>query len=277
MASASAILRRYARLTRRYWREAATPRDFLDVMKVRLALSKLGRIACPEPVVLEPRLRSLGGRVRLRSHSTDISVLGELVVGDGYAAVPAALPRPPRTIVDLGANTGLAARWFLTLWPDARVVAVEPEPGNLEVLRPNLEGAGARAGQLTVVPAAVGARERTAVLHTTSGEYGFTMVGEPAGDTGIDVPVVTMSTVLDACGFETIDLLKADIEGAERELFADCAGWIGLVQAMVVECHGDYTVDDLVADVARAGVAFDVVEHERKPAFGFEVGVLVRA
>lgn len=267
------VVSRYAHLTSRYWRDASGPRDFVRVMQVRLSQSKIGGLVCPRPVVAEASMRSLGGTVRLRSHTTDISVLGELVVGDGYLPVLDALPEPPRTIVDLGANTGLAARWFLTRWPAARLAAVEPERGNLEQLRANV---ARYDGQVSIVPAAVGVRERTAMLHTTSGEYGYTMVGEPVDGHGTEVPVVTMAHILDTCGFDTIDLLKSDIEGAERELFSDCADWIDRVRAMVIECHGDYTVADLLADLERAGARFTVVHHDRKPAFGFEVGVLVR-
>jgi FkbM family methyltransferase len=273
MAAVSTVARRYANLSRKYWHDAASPRDFARVMQVRLAQSKVGRVACPRPILAAPALRSLGGRVQLRSHTTDISVLGELIVSDGYAPVLDALPTPPRTIVDLGANTGLAARWFLQAWPGVRIAAVEPEEGNLGVLRANV---APYAGSVTVVPAAVGVRERTATLHTTTGAYGYSMVGEPADGVGIEVPVVTMQSVLEASGFDQIDLLKVDIEGAERELFSDCADWIGRVGAMVVECHRDYTVDHLVADLARAGASFTVVDHDRKPAWGFEVGVLLR-
>jgi FkbM family methyltransferase len=260
--------------TRRYWNDAAGPRDFAKVMRVRLAQSRIGPVVCPRPVVTDARLRSLGGTVRLRSHTTDVSVLGELLVSDGYAPILSLLPAPPSTIVDLGANTGLAARWFLNRWPQTRIAAVEPQEGNLEVLRDNVARFD---GQVTVVPAAVGATRRTAVLHTTTGEYGFTMVGEPTGGTTYTVPVVTMRDVLDAAGFDTIDLLKVDIEGAERELFADCAEWIHLVRAMVVECHGDYRVDDLLADLTRAGGAFTVVDRDAKPAWGFEVAILLAA
>jgi hypothetical protein len=43
------------------------------------------------------------------------------------------------TIVDAGANVGAASLWFLQQFPEAAVVAIEPEPGNLSVLRKNAE------------------------------------------------------------------------------------------------------------------------------------------
>jgi FkbM family methyltransferase len=193
------------------------------------------------------------------------------VVSGGYDAL---LRRPghrPRRIVDLGANIGLVDRWLLERYPEAEIVAVEPEPTNLEVLRTNVEGLRVR-----VVGAAIGATERNVLLHTTTGEHGYTMVGDASpGSNTVEVPVVRMDRVI-GTGDE-IDLLKVDIEGAEAELFSDCAGWIHGVKLLLVECHGEYKVEDLLADLKRAGTSFSVLECERKPAWDFEVALLEQA
>ena len=57
-------------------------------------------------------------------------------------------------IVDAGANIGAASLWFKLAWPEATVVAVEPEQGNAAVLRKNLEGKPGFA----VLEAAIGSR-----------------------------------------------------------------------------------------------------------------------
>ena len=172
--------------------------------------------------------------------------------------------------MDLGANTGLVDRWLLNQFPSAEIIAVEPEPGNAATLRANVAGLPVR-----VVEACVGATARTVTLHTSSGEHGFTMVGEAAaGSPTFEVPVVTMETVLQ--GAEKIDLLKVDIEGAEEELFADCAGWIGKVELLLVECHARYKIANLQADLAKAGAEFRLIEADIKPAWDFEVGLLER-
>jgi FkbM family methyltransferase len=214
-------------------------------------------------------VRSLGGRVRLRSHTTDISVLNELIVSNGYGPVAKLIPAPA-TILDLGANTGLAARWFLRRWPDAQVAAVEPEPGNVEVLRANLRGTSSQ-----VLPVAAGGWARQAVLSTRNGEYAYTIVGAPA-EAAVRVPVVTMPTILERTAMTEIGLLKADIEGAEAELFADCSSWIHRVNALVVECHNGYTARQLLSDCRRGGAEFRLVDLDSKPEWGFEVATGVR-
>jgi FkbM family methyltransferase len=261
----------YANAIPAYWRDAYSLKDFLALMRVRLAQSKIGWLVCPSRISASLRIRSFGPTpVRIRSHTTDVSVLGEIVVSKGYDALVRHPRGRPKLIVDLGANIGLVDRWFLNRYPGAEIIAVEPEPTNLETLKANVAGLPVK-----VVPAAVGATERTVRLHTVTGEHGFTMVGEPQpGSTCVEVPVVTMKSILGDA--QVVDLLKVDIEGAEEELFADCRDWIGKVGMLLVECHGHYKVASLLDDLKRAGADFTVLECELKPEWDFEVALLER-
>lgn len=78
-------------------------------MRVRLSQSRVGPLVTPRPIVTTVRLKGLGP-VRLRSHTTDISVLSELLVGDEISALPE-MP-DARTVIELGANIGLSYRWL---------------------------------------------------------------------------------------------------------------------------------------------------------------------
>jgi FkbM family methyltransferase len=254
-------LARHLKTVVTYAREAATPADFWRLMRVRLSQSKLGPVACPRPIQVDVRLRSLG-RVALRSHSSDIVVLGELIEGGFYEPLAGAAPAGVQTIVDLGANTGLAARWLLRRFPGARLVAVEPQDGNLAVLRRNLDGAPA-----SVLGACVGATARRVTM-VGAREDGFRMSDGGEGDTA----VITMGDVLDELGGDRIDVLKVDIEGAEEELFADCAAWIDRVGVLSVECHHPFTADDLLAKLDAAGVRSSAIAVERTP-LGYDMAL----
>jgi len=254
-----------------YMRDSRSPLDFFNLMRVRMALSKLGGVVCPHPISPDVYLHTFGkNALRIRSHTTDISVLNEILVSAGYDALLRHPPAEPRLIVDLGANTGLVDRWLLSHFPSVDIIAVEPEPGNAATLRTNVAGLPVK-----VIEACIGATARTVTLHTTSGEHGFTMIGEPAvGSVTFQVPVITMETVLQ--DISKVDLLKVDIEGAEEELFADCADWISKVELLLVECHANYKIANLQADLARAGASFKLIETDIKPEQGFEVALLER-
>jgi FkbM family methyltransferase len=241
-------------------------------MRVRLSQSKVGPLVCPRRITIDADLHSLGRGVRLRSHTSDISVLGEVLLAGSYIPAAAALDDATATIVDLGANTGLVARWLLERFPNARIVSVEPEPGNLAVLRHNLTPYDSRA---VVVGACVGARERRVALETTHGEFAFEMKEVTGAAEAGDADVVTMSTVLDALGSRCVDFLKCDIEGAERELFSSCGEWAPLVRVMSVECHGAFTARDLINALHAHAVKHQILHVEPTPQFGCE-GVILR-
>jgi FkbM family methyltransferase len=160
------------------------------------------------------------------------------------------------TIVDLGANTGLVARWFLERFPAARIVSVEPEPTNVEILRMNLAPYGERA---QLIAACIGAHERSVALDTSKGEFGVMMVELDDPEIAGDARVITMDSVLSALGSDNIDLLKCDVEGAEEELFQAGGDWISRVNVMSVECHRPFTPDRLVALLEEGG--YEVEKH----------------
>lgn len=242
------------------------PVDFARVMQSRLSLSKVGRVVAPRRVTAHVCLRKLGPDVALRSHTSDISVLGELLEGS-YSHLPGA-GADVATVVDLGANSGLAFRWLHARYPRARFVCVEPDPGNCAVLRENVRASRADA---TVLEACAGGWERTVSLVTESGEFGFRMDEDRPGD----IPVLTMPRILEEAGMNsTIDVLKCDIEGAEEELFADCREWIGRVRWIVAECHHPYTADALERAIEANGARCSRRFLETNEPFGCETVTL---
>lgn len=168
--------------------------------------------------------------VWLRPGTDDAWVFRQLVLN---RELDLDLEPTPRRILDGGANIGMASFVFARQWPDVEIVAVELEPSNFERLRINLAPfSGIQAfnaalwgdeGRVTVAPLGPG-----------DGECGF-RVGTAAGDTG--VPAVTVGGILDEVGWETVDLVKLDIEGAEREVLADADQWLHRVNHIVLELH----------------------------------------
>src|SRR5579859_6039638 len=80
-------------------------------------------------------------RVALKGHpipylvrlgSTDMLVLDEVFRKGEYKVVETALKNVHR-IVDLGANVGFSLRYWHTLFPQAKILAVEPEPENVRL------------------------------------------------------------------------------------------------------------------------------------------------
>lgn len=205
----------------------------------------------------------LDAPVHVRMGSPDLWILDEIFRAGEYKAVVQSDLGDVRQIVDLGSNAGISIRYWLKRWPDARVIGVEPDEFNFEVA--GLNAREHRGGaNVQMVQACVAGSERLVSLDRGNNETKYMMSDEPAPSGGIQA--LTLSRILASCNaLPTIDLMKIDIEGAEREVFEHCADWIGRVRHMVIEVHPPYSVEELLAACARNGRAFEILERHSSP------------
>jgi FkbM family methyltransferase len=134
------------------------------------------------------------------------------------AAIDACAGRKSFTFVDIGANVGLYALFVAAHGgANARVLAVEPQPGIVERLRFNVQSNP--ACDVTVVPVAVTDREGEVDLVIQVRDRAGSHVdrGEARVYDGekLRVPTRPLLAILAEAGIATIDALKIDIEGAE--------------------------------------------------------------
>lgn len=144
------------------------------------------------------------------------------------------------TIVDGGANIGAATLYFKQMYPEARMIAVEPYPPNFELLKKNVE-----ENQLTgveLVSAAIAAKSGEITLHAdVSGFDWFTTVSvhQSGWDERQKTEPITVKavTVHDLVPTGKIDLLKLDIEGMEETVLRGMAEELSRVRRIVAEFH----------------------------------------
>ena len=120
------------------------------------------------------------------------------------------------TFVDIGANVGLYSLFVASCVSDARILAIEPQPGILDRLRFNL--AANPLVKVDVLPIALADREGTIELVLDANDSGGTHVEtatrSEAGPS-VAVPCKPLVSVLRDAGISSIDALKIDVEGAE--------------------------------------------------------------
>jgi methyltransferase, FkbM family len=138
-------------------------------------------------------------------------------------------------IIDLGANVGFSAVYFHLNWPAARIIAVEPDPENLERLRSNVGG----ISEVEVIGAAISSHDGQLQIKDPSAQANAVRVVEAGEGQGVSVPAITVPQILErhyAQGCRPF-IVKADIEGAEADLFSSNVEWIDSVPLMIVELH----------------------------------------
>jgi FkbM family methyltransferase len=168
---------------------------------------------------------------RLLVPADDISLMPELVANGTYDAPFTAFVqrniRPGDTVIDVGAHVGLFTLLLAySVWDTGRVIAYEPCPRMLELLRDNV-GMGWLDDRVEIVAKAAAA---------TSGSLAFlaptryTMTGslrpvehllttQDRVDTVDRIEVDAEPIDVHLGRFEQIDLIKIDVEGAENQVF----------------------------------------------------------
>lgn len=149
------------------------------------------------------------------------------------------LLRPGDACIDVGAHVG-----FLTLAAaqvvgrTGRVIAIEPQPYNCERILINSQANGLE--NIVVVMAAAGEEDGFVRLHNQkrNDKARLTLSGGGVSNvaTLFEVPVVRIDTVAARHGLDRIRLLKIDVEGFEREVFAGARETLALTDNVVFEC-----------------------------------------
>lgn len=198
-------------------------------LRVFGALSRRGRWRLHPRATMHP--------VVGRSGTSDLDVFGQIFSGDEYGCVRDLAD--VTLIVDGGANVGYSAAYFLSAYPHATVVSVEPDAENVAVLRANLKPYGDRS---VVVEAALWPVGETLeiIAGFRDGRHWSRQVRRPNGTSAHRVRGTTVEAVMELAGATHVSIMKLDIEGAEAELFrTGYEAWIDRIDTFVVELHDD--------------------------------------
>lgn len=163
----------------------------------------------------------------LREGTTDLTVFQEIFVDRPYDLSELlrandverhyrdTLARGKRPlIIDAGANIGLSAIYFRDQFPEALIVALEPEEGNFAELERHLRGDPLC---IPLQAAVAGADGHVSIVDAGEGEWGFRTDQSNEG-----VVAYQLSSVVDMAGPSAEPFaLKVDIEGSERDVFDD--------------------------------------------------------
>ena len=162
-----------------------------------------------------------------------------------------------RTVLDIGANVGIASIYFANMFPNAKIYAFEPHPGNYEMLRLNTD----RVDRIHAFPYALGDADGELTLFDCASptNYGGASAFDEDIDTGVsvNVPVRHAGRALGELGLDAIDVIKIDTEGAEWEILTSIdIDVLKRVKLIMGEMHGrkDFALLDYLQPHFRIGM-----------------------
>lgn len=177
------------------------------------------------------KIKGIKFPVALSNFSADVTTLFQIFFAKEYEVD---LYQLPAFIIDCGANIGLSAVYFANKYPDAKIIAIEPDEGNFKYLKLNTE----RYPNVTCLQKAVWSKKEVLqMVDPGRGDWGLQT--KPVSDAGLpSVDTVTIDELMQDFNITSIDLLKIDIEGAEKELFASgYENWLSRTRVMAIELH----------------------------------------
>ena len=145
-------------------------------------------------------------------------------------------------IFDLGANIGIESIRFRKFFPGAKIISIEPNKENYEILKKNLKN----DNNLIHLNIAVWNKKtklkpkRSSDVNSESFSYNLPTNLDDKKTLGL-VEADTVTNILNFHSISEIDILKIDIEGAEQYVFDNSAdAWIHKINSIVIEVDKHY-------------------------------------
>lgn len=180
------------------------------------------------PRIINIDFPGLKDTLTLRPDTSDLDVFQQVFIEDEYDFV---IDEDPDVIVDAGANIGLASIFYAIKYPNAKIIAIEPESSNCDLLKKNIQN----YSNITSIQKALWhVNTRLKISNPNAGKFAFRV---EESSNGQEVSSITIEDLLKEYDLPFIDILKIDIEGAEKEVFSNTPDWIAKVGLIAIELH----------------------------------------
>lgn len=171
----------------------------------------------------------------IRTNTSDVKEFFEVIMCEEYKIN---LNIHPINIIDLGGNNGDTASYFASMFPKSKVLVVEPEKSNYKQLVKNTQ----YYSNVKTIQAAIWfEKARLRIENEDDDKWAFRVKSEnkqKTKDISTYLEAVTVEQIMKINGINHIDILKIDIEGAEKELFSrNYEKWLPVTNFIIIELH----------------------------------------
>ncbi len=174
--------------------------------------------------------------VRLRDNASDKAIFLQVYLEKQYELYGVTLPQATR-IIDGGANVGVASVYFANKYPQASIVAIEPEENNFSLLVENTQ----HYKNIDCLKAGIWDKDEAIFIENPEAAAAGFMVNNATSVSGNSIKGMTIASIMQLKGWQGVDILKLDIEGAEKEVFSSPdQEWLSNIKLLIIEVHDFY-------------------------------------
>jgi len=180
-------------------------------------------------------LKTINYSFSLRSKTSDIPTFHQIFTNREYDFD---LNFNPKIIIDAGANIGLSAIFYANKYPASKIICIEPEQSNYNLLKKNTRN----YDNIITLNNALSnlSNQDLAIIDNGYGNWGFMTEPIVNGIKGItpNVKSISINEIMNKYDFEIIDIVKIDIEGSEKEVFEkNSENWLPNTRCLIIELH----------------------------------------
>lgn len=175
--------------------------------------------------------KQLKNPIYLRNNTSDIPTLYQVFYKMDYDID---YKFEPKIIVDCGANIGLTTVYFKNRFPNSKIISVEPEISNFELLSKNTKN----YDNIHLLQKGIWNKDINLKIENIGlGHWGF-VTKETEKEDKNSIKAISIDSIMKKYDLDHIDILKIDIEGSEKELFEkNYEKWIDNTNCIIVELH----------------------------------------
>ena len=195
---------------------------------------------------------------KLRLGSSDFLVFDQVVLEEEYAPVIKLIKDNIKDlqgfkIIDAGANAGFASLYFSKQFPSSQIISIEPDPSNFTSLKSNID-----YNQLGnfVFPLNGGIWGKTCKLNLVNSfrdgrEWSLNLEEVHSMEEGA-IDAFSIEDIMKKFNLHSIDFLKIDIEGGEKNLFDHWSidySMLKKVKFIALEIHDELADRNFITNV----------------------------
>ena len=183
-----------------------------------------------------------------KSPSSDFNVFYQIIESKEYLPVVTDykknfenLENYPLNIIDAGSNIGLTSLFFMEHFQRARIIAVEPDLTNFEILSYNLREK-INFEIIKINGAVWSSNSKIKVVNDFRDKSDWSFRVEESNDIN-SIQAYTINDLANKNNFNFIDILKIDVEGAEKQIFTATDSnleFLNKTRCIAIEIHDEF-------------------------------------
>jgi FkbM family methyltransferase len=189
------------------------------------------RRTCKNNQIITFSHKKLAHPIYFRGNNSDFTIFDQIFLNEEYLFD---LDFQPKIILDCGANVGYATVFFKNKFPASKIICVEPDFSNFDILCENTK----KFEDVILYKAGLWNKLSNLIIENPTGDkYGF-IVKEVDTELDNTIKAITIDEIMKEQQIDFIDILKIDIEGSEKEVFSsNYEYWLSKTRMIIIELH----------------------------------------